>query len=124
MPFDMVQVIPGDEITVTVKGTVLAAGDEHPRGTSVRIYRPGHTYGGGPGRVNVQLVLADDAEILYDVKSQFENGIHRDANGRYWMRRKGGWHEMQVVGAPVPHVEGAEIFVPPEVKRLKADGDQ
>ena len=124
MPFDMVHVIPGDEITVTVKGMVLAPGDENPRGTSVKIYRPGYAFGGGPGRVNVQLVLDENAEVTYDVVSQFDNGVHRDANGRYWMRKAGGWYEMKVTDSPVPPVVGAEVFVPPEVRKLKADGDK
>lgn len=85
--------------------------------TTIRIHRPA-----APGRptLRVEAVLEPDAEITWEVTSQFKNGVHLDGRGRYWMRKPEGWFEMSVADSPIPSIPGT-MFTPPAVQRLRED---
>lgn len=123
---DPVRVIAGDTVTVTITGKVVdpsLAGT--PSATTFRITRPARrgTYPSilpADRGVAVDLTLDPSAKVEFTVTSQFKHGVHIDANGRYWMRRPDGWHEMTVT-EKAAKVTGAE-FVPKGVTRLKEAG--
>jgi sugar lactone lactonase YvrE len=112
----------GDTITLTVKGKVVSpnlAGT--PQGTKVRVERPGKVLFASLERVNgitVDLVLDDTAEVEVDHKSQHPNGVHIDADGKYWMRKNGKWHSMTVAATPRMAPVGTGIFNPKSPQRL------
>lgn len=112
-----VSVVAGDVLTLTIKGKVIAPGTS-ANGIQVRV--AGRL--ALPGGVTVNVLLGEDAVIEYDVKSRFRNGVHIDGNGRYWMRRPDGWHEMSVNDEPLPSILGSQ-FSPPTVQRLTEDRD-
>jgi hypothetical protein len=117
-------VVPGDTLTLTITGKVAdPANAGTPHGTTLKIFRPAgpslYTVD-QPAAVRVDAVLGPDAKIEYSVKSRFRNGVHIDADGRYWMRRPDGWHEMTVAGSAVPNALGSQ-FAPRDVQRLKED---
>lgn len=123
-----IEVVEGDTLTMTIKGIVQdpskAGSDEE---TMLKIYRSASgLYSGYHERVgrvvDVSVVFKGAPEITYDVKSPFKNGIHIDDNGRYWMRRPDGWHEIKIEDKPVPSIPGTR-FTPPGVQRLKEDKD-
>ena len=133
MTLPLTTLIPGDTLTLTIKGTITdAAKADTPRATTMRIFRPG----GSPGlfaaiwaprdlpelspAIKVDAVFEPDCEISYDISSRWRNGVHIDAGGRYWMRRPDGWYEMTVASTAVPVLAGSQ-FTPPGVQRLKED---
>lgn len=124
-----VRVVPGDHLTLTIKGKITDPNKAHTRdATTLKIYRPASAVGlfaatyspVSPlaGGVKVDAVFAPDAEIKFDVVSRFKNGVHIDADGRYWMRRPDGWHEMKIEDKAVPNLFGSQ-FAPREAQRLK-----
>lgn len=112
------ELVPGDTVTLTIKGRITDPGKAGtPAATTLRIYRPAR-----PGwattapEVRMDAIFGADAVIDFTVESQFKNGVHLDRHGRYWMRRPGGWHEMTVSLQPVP-----KNVVPDGAQRLKED---
>lgn len=116
---DTVQVVPGDTLTLTLTGKVADPAARNARSTQVRVYRPGGS-SLMAAEINVNATLDTEATLTYDVKSVFKNGVHIDKNGRYWMRKPDGWHEMSVTSRPVPSIFGSQ-FAPAGVQRLKED---
>lgn len=126
-PATTCHVEPGDQVTVTVTGTVVdPARSDYP--THVRVNRRADLlmYGGGDP-VSVDLVLDARAVVTTDVKPRHRNGVHIDANGEYWMRRPDGWHRMRIDAVPagartsVAPGAGRRSFTPRKAQRLKED---
>jgi hypothetical protein len=112
----------GDTVEVTVKGTISAPSlSGTPQGTSLRVSRPGKvTFStlDRVGGVTLDLVLDSEAEVNVKHKSQHSNGVHIDADGKYWMRKDGGWHLMSVAGTPRSNALGTPAFTPKAAQRL------
>ena len=125
MSTENTHVVPGDTLTLTITGKVVdPALANTADATTMKIYRPVKPGTGrdAPGQVQVDAIFAADAQISYEITSQFKNGVHVDANGRYWMRKPGGWHSMTVAAQPVPSISGHQ-FTPRSPQRLKEDKD-
>lgn len=128
MSNDTVHVVPGDSLTLTIKGKITDPNKANSsNATTLRIYRPAKsslyaaTYSvPANAAVRVDAVFEPDAEIDFDITSRFKNGVHLDDQGRYWMRRPDGWHEMSIKPVAVPNAFGAQ-FAPKGVQRLKED---
>lgn len=124
MTSEATHVVPGDTLTLTITGKIAdPAVANTPQGTTLKIYRPAGSrlYTASlPPACRVDTVLDADATIEFSVKSKFRNGVHIDADGRYWMRRPDGWHEMSIAGSAVPNALGTQ-FAPRDVQRLKED---
>lgn len=127
----MIHVIEGDTLTLTIKGKVVNPNKANgPEATTLRIYRPAKsslyaaTYPKDPSQsaVSVNVTFDPSAEITHTVESQFKNGVHLDKDGRYWMKREDGFHEMTVKPIAVPSLSGTQ-FVPRGLQRLKEDKD-
>lgn len=128
---DPVRVLAGDRLSVTISGTVLDPTQAGIDGnTSLKIYRPARasllSTRVAPTDlrrgIRVETLFGDDVDVQYEVTSQYKNGVHVDANGRYWMRRPDGWHEMSVRDEPVKLTLG--VFQPKDAHRLAEDREK
>lgn len=96
----------GDEVTLTIKGKLNDHGLTNVEITKTGLgWLPDDLYFDRPGSNAQRITLGfnSDAKIAVVVKSQYHNGVHIDANGRYWMRRPDGWHPMRIAGDPSGH---------------------
>lgn len=127
MSSESTNVVPGDTLTLTITGKIADPKLANtPQGTTLKIYRPSASplYAASlTPACRVDTVLDADATIEYEVKSRFRNGVHLDADGRYWMRRPDGWHEMSIASNAVPNVLGSQ-FAPRDVQRLREATDK
>lgn len=129
----IIHVIEGDTLTLTIRGKVVnPAKANGPDAVTLRIYRPAKSglYAAAfaaplPSQsgVNVNVTFDPSAMIVHAVESQFKNGVHIDKDGRYWMKRPDGFHEMTVKPIAVPSISGTQ-FVPRGLQRLKEDKDK
>lgn len=122
----LTRITRGDTLSVTVKGKVADPDKaDTSMATMLRISRSAggsllSPAGGILPEVRVEACLERDAEVTWEITSQFKNGVHLDGRGRYWMRKPEGWFEMSVADSPIPSIPGT-MFTPPSVQRLRED---
>lgn len=119
---DTTHVVPGDTLTLTLQGKIVEPGKANtPAGTTLKIYRPARSPLFTSESLRVDLVLDADATVTYEIQPRWKNGVHIDGNGRYWMRRPDGWHEMSIAPNAVPNIIRGSQYTPPNVQRLRED---
>lgn len=122
---DTHHIVPGDTLKLTIEGKVVdPALANTSQATTLRVFRPSGSRLLAATEplplLKVEAILEPGVKIDYTIDSRFKNGVHIDANGKYWMRRPDGWYSMSVAESAVPNIFGSQ-FAPGGATRLKED---
>ena len=88
----------GDEVTLTIRGKVVDADlAGTPDAFHLTADRPA---GSDLAPIRIDVVLESSPEFHFNVKSRYSDGVHKDEQGRLWMRMPDGWHPISIDTAP------------------------